>query len=298
MIVVTNGTGEFGRLVVERLLTRLPATEVAVTTTEPQVAADFAALGVEVRPEAGTGLDLLAGADRVLSNPSPGWVRSRTPPSNFERVQSWIAAAAAAKVRRLVHIGIINNDRTHLLWHNALEHKVRHSNLPYTVLRNNVHTEAFVPAARLAISSGEYVCSIGDRTVAPAALADLAEAAAVVLTSDSHENEILELSGFGLTALGIASVIATVADRQIPLREVDGANLVAELVAAGASNDDAVDLADLYEAAARGEFSPQGEHLDRLLGRHHMSNVEALRIALNMSTPQGTIGNTRSMEQG
>ncbi len=48
-IVVTAATGALGRLVVEELLTRVPAAELAVVVRDKDKAADLAARGIEVR---------------------------------------------------------------------------------------------------------------------------------------------------------------------------------------------------------------------------------------------------------
>ena len=48
-IVVTAATGELGKLVVQHLLTKVPASEIAVSVRNIEKAADFADLGIEVR---------------------------------------------------------------------------------------------------------------------------------------------------------------------------------------------------------------------------------------------------------
>ncbi|MEU6407797.1 NAD(P)H-binding protein [Microbispora sp. NPDC046933] len=284
MIVVTEGTSAYGRLVVRHLLTRVPAGRVAVTTTDPEQAADLAALGVEVRQEdyadPGNGAAIFADAERVLSNPPPGWIGRQTPSGSIDRALARIEAVTEAGVPHLVHVGIINSERTYLKWHHALEGAVRRSGVPFTILRDNLHSEALLPAARLALASGEFVCAFGGRTMAPAALTDYAEAAAIVLADGGHEGEVLELSGFGLTALGIASVFTLLADREIALLEVSSASVAAALKNAGAADEVAEELSDLYEATSRGEFSQVGDDLDRILGHSHQLNEAALRAAL------------------
>jgi len=49
MYVISAATGEFGRLVVDRLLERVPAAEVAVAVRQPARADDLAQRGIEVR---------------------------------------------------------------------------------------------------------------------------------------------------------------------------------------------------------------------------------------------------------
>jgi NAD(P)H dehydrogenase (quinone) len=49
MYVISAATGEFGRLVVDRLLERVPAAHVAVAVRQPAKADDLAQKGIEIR---------------------------------------------------------------------------------------------------------------------------------------------------------------------------------------------------------------------------------------------------------
>lgn len=49
MIIVTGATGQLGRQIVERLLTRVPAARIGVSVRDPQKAQNFADQGVRVR---------------------------------------------------------------------------------------------------------------------------------------------------------------------------------------------------------------------------------------------------------
>lgn len=75
MIVVSAATGEFGRLVVDQLLNRVPASDVAVAVRDVHKAADLADRGVQVRygdyDEPGSLRDSFNGADRLLFISAP-----------------------------------------------------------------------------------------------------------------------------------------------------------------------------------------------------------------------------------
>ena len=49
MIIVTGATGQLGRLIVEKLLDRVPADQVGVSVRDPKKTGDLKALGVRVR---------------------------------------------------------------------------------------------------------------------------------------------------------------------------------------------------------------------------------------------------------
>lgn len=65
MIVVTGATGQLGRLVVEGLLAKVPASGIAVVVRSAEKAADLAARGVEVRTADYSRPETLAGAFRA-----------------------------------------------------------------------------------------------------------------------------------------------------------------------------------------------------------------------------------------
>src|SRR5512138_59758 len=119
MIVVTAATGHLGRLVVEGLLRKVPAREVAVAVRNPDKAKDLAARGVEVRradysrPE--TLGPALAGAEKVLL------VSSSEVGQRAAQHAAVVRAAKAAGVRLLVYTSILRADASRLAL--AVEHK-------------------------------------------------------------------------------------------------------------------------------------------------------------------------------
>ena len=72
---------------------------------------------------------------------------------------------------------------------------IRDSGLPYTILRHPIYSEWFIhPGLREAVDSGELISSSGGRGDT-ALRADLAEAAAVVLTSQDQLEESYDFTG-------------------------------------------------------------------------------------------------------
>ncbi len=284
MIIVTNGDSRFSQDVVRALLKRVPAGELAVTARDPERLSALSGKGVAVRRQdfADTAVTAaaLAGADRVLSAPPPGWSQLDATGAAVADALAGVAALLGGGAPQIVHMGFINAHVTALSWHVTMDAQIRGGGIPYTVLRANLHSEALLPAVRLALETDAFVSALESRIVAPASREDYAEAAAIVLTEDGHENQVYELSGIGLTPLGLASVASMIADREITIREVDERNVIAEVIDLGGSPAEATELADLYAAGRRGEFAAEGEDLDQLLKHPHRSNVEALSAAL------------------
>ena len=136
-VLVTAATGQLGRLVVDSLLEKVPAAEIAVAVRSPEKAADLAALGVDVRradytrPE--TLAAALAGVDRVLL------VSGTDMGARVDQHRAVIQAAKDAGVGLLAYTSVLRaDDATFGLAddHKATEAALRASGLPFTLLRH------------------------------------------------------------------------------------------------------------------------------------------------------------------
>jgi uncharacterized protein YbjT (DUF2867 family) len=196
VITVTAATGHYGRLVIEELLKRgVPADDIMAAVRTPQKAADLAERGVQVRdadydrPE--TLVPAFAGIDRLLI-PSGGYGQ------RYPQMQRAVKAAAEAKVGLIAYPGFVNSDTSTLRLgeeHKQTEALIRASGLPFVLLRNGAYTEMYTDTLGPALQYGAILGSAGDGKVAGATRADLAKAAAVVLTGDGHEGKVYELGG-------------------------------------------------------------------------------------------------------
>lgn len=280
MIVITNGVSPFGRLVVRHLLKRVGADQIAVTAADPDAAADLDAMGIDVRPERfDPTLDAMSfrQGDRVLVVSRPGDTGSGAPAGNAAAA---VDAAVAASAGHIAYTSIINADMTHHLGHLAIEETIRQSGAPFTLLRDNLHSEALLPALRLAAGTGELIWPAGDRDIAPAALTDYAEIAAIVLAGDQSQSQTLPLSGpLALTALGVASAFSEVLGEEVSVRQVDAADLNGVLTGAGASPGAAEELGTIYNDVSLGEWSIATQTLEDMLGHDRISLMDALRAA-------------------
>ena len=218
MIVVTGATGKLGSLVVEALLEKVPAKEIAVAVRNPQKAAAFAARGVEVRtadyakPE--TLAAAFAGAEKLLLI-SSSEVGQRAP-----QHLAVIAAAKKAGVKFIAYTSILHADTSKMVLaaeHKATEAALRDSGVPYAILRNGWYSENYTEHLAAALAQGALIGSAGQGRIAAATRADYAAAAVAVLTGHGHENKVYELAGdapFTMSDLAVSSRIR----RARPLR--------------------------------------------------------------------------------
>ncbi len=269
MITVTGVTGKLGRIVIEDLLTRIPASELVAVARTPEKAADLAARGVEVRhgdyDDPASLQAAFAGTDVLLfvsgSDVTPG-VRVR-------QHGTVVDAAKAAGVGRVVYTSAVHaqDGPGFLADHGVTENLLRDSGLPHTLLRNTFYAEVLVnPGLAEAVTTGELKAADGGVPVNFATIHDMGLAASRVLTTDGHEGVAYELRGPLWTVSDLAAVVSEVSGKPVAYRAVP----VGELGPAGFA----------HQLIASGLFSEPSDDLEKLLGRPATSLRAAVEDAL------------------
>jgi NAD(P)H dehydrogenase (quinone) len=281
VIVVTAATGHLGRLVVQSLLAKVPARELAVAVRDPAKAKDLAARGVDVRladyarPE--TLGPALAGAEKLLLI-SSSEVGRRLP-----QHAAVVRAARAAGVKLLAYTSILRADTTRIALaaeHLATEVEIRASGLPYVLLRNGWYHENYTEHLAPALEHGAIVGSAGGGRIAAAARADYAAAAAAVLTGNPAKT-VYELAGDApFTMAELAAEVSRQAGKPIAYRDLPPAEYRAILVGAGLPGPAADIYVDADVNAAQGALDDRGGELARLIGRPTTPLAASVRVAL------------------
>lgn len=285
-ITVTGATGQLGRLVIESLLARgVPAGEIVALGRDLSKVEDLAGRGVQVRhadyDDPATLAPALAGATRVLL------VSASDPGRRAAQHQAVIEAAEAAGVEQLVYTSAPNAGTASYSIaedHRATEALLAESDLPTVVLRNGWYLENYLPQLPVYLEHG-VVGAAGDGRFSAATRADLAEAAAVVLTTDGHAGQTYSLGGPAFTLTELAAEIARQSGRDVTYTDVPEAQLVEILVGAGLPAPFAAVLADSDTGASRGELYLDPADLERLLGRPATTYAEAIEEALASYAP-------------
>ncbi|MFJ6088142.1 NAD(P)H-binding protein [Streptomyces sp. NPDC092369] len=224
MIVVSAASGSLGRLVIDQLLSRVPADRVAVAVRDPAAVADLADRGVGVSrgdyDDPASLRTAFDGAQRLLLISSPVLAPA-------DRIRQHLAAVDAARtvgVGAVAYTSFLGADRgaggmTEA--HHATEQAVLRSGLPWTVLRHPFYSEAFLGASLAsAVDSGVLSDPTGGRGLNTAFRSDLAEAAAQVLTGgDQHLGRGYDFTGPLWTYPQLAHSIERVRGTAVVLRE-------------------------------------------------------------------------------
>lgn len=276
VIVVSAATGQFGRLVVAHLLARIPASEVAVAVHDPAKADDLAAQGISVRhadyDEPKSLGAAFQGADRLLFISSPVVDQDR---SRVRQHRNVVSAAREAGVGMIAYTSGLGADMVDeavpvLGDHHVTEAAIRASGVPHVMLRHPLYTELFINAyLRSAIEAGELTSNTRGRGLNTAGRADLAEAAAVILTSADHRANAYNFTGRLWTYPDLAGALSEVSGRRVAYREVDQ------------DEGGAIGFMGLAPFVQSGGFEVQTPDLETVLGHPAASLHDAVAAALS-----------------
>ncbi|MDI2027491.1 SDR family oxidoreductase [Saccharopolyspora sp. TS4A08] len=281
-IVVTGATGNLGSLVVEGLLRKVPADEVAVVVRDAAKAAALAARGVELRiadydtPD--TFSEAFNDGDVVLLISSPDAGR------RIPQHRAVIDAAKEAGVARIVYTGVLGGPNADFVLaddHKATEQAILDSGLTWTFLRNGWYSENYTGQIPTQLEHG-VVGSAGDGKVGSATRQDYAEAAIAVLTESGHDNRSYELSGdHAWTLPEYAAELSRQSGKTVTYSDVPPETLKGILTGAGVPDGFADILVDVdVSAIAKGLLQGGTGDLARLIGRPTTPIADSIAAAL------------------
>ncbi|WP_339451049.1 SDR family oxidoreductase [Pseudomonas sp. JAI120] len=279
MIAVTGATGQLGRLVVEKLKQKVPASNLIALARSPEKASD---LGVNVRAadydNPKTLVAALNGVDTLLL------ISSSEIGKRLSQHRNVINAAKQAGVNRVVYTSLLHADTSSLSLaeeHRQTEAELKASGLAFTILRHGWYTENYTGFIAGALSAGEFIGSAGDGKIAAATREDFAQAAAVVLTRDDQEGKIYELAGDSAWTLSeLAAEVSRQTGRNIPYKNLPESDYASALINFGLPEPLAQALAGYDVSASQGALFDDSHQLSTLIGRATTSLSAAVAIAL------------------
>ncbi|MEU3459356.1 NAD(P)H-binding protein [Streptomyces sp. NPDC006733] len=284
MIIVTGATGQLGRQIVERLLTRVPADRIGVSVRDPQKARGFADQGVRVRhgsfTDAGSLAHAFEGASQVLIVSV-----DKMGDEAVRQHRAAIDGAVAAGARRILytsHMGAGAASRFQPCRdHAATEDALRASGVAFTSLRNGFYAANALQFLGDAPTSGS-VALPADGPVSWTAHADLADAAAAVLADEGRfDGPTPPLTAAqALTFDDLAAIAGECTGRTVTRTTTTDEQFREQLVGHGVPAEAAAQLLGVFTAARAGEFAAVDPTLATLLGREPTTLSTLLREQL------------------
>jgi uncharacterized protein YbjT (DUF2867 family) len=192
-ILVTGGTGTVGSQVVRELLAR--GEHVRVLTRD---AAKANNLPVGATPVVGD-LGQVETVRRVFKDIDGVFLINTVSPTEVQEGLLAICAMRLESVKRLVYVSVQNADVAAWLPHFGgkvgVEEAVRKSGIPFTILRPNNFYQNDYYFKDVILQHGVYPQPIGSAGLNRVDVRDIAEAAAVALTTSAHAGESYDLVG-------------------------------------------------------------------------------------------------------
>ena len=190
-ILVTGGTGRVGSEVVKELQKRKADIRLLVRKNDaPMLAGVEAAIGDLLDPvsveKAMDGVDKLYLLNAVLPD---------------ELTQGLIAydLAKKLKLRHVVYHSVFRVERfkdvPHFASKLAIESALREFEVPFTIIRPNYFIQNDASLKDALMKAGVYPAPLGNVGISVVDIRDIAEATAIVLTSDEHEGKTYNLNG-------------------------------------------------------------------------------------------------------
>jgi len=281
--LVTGATGQLGQLVLNALSEKkILNSDIAVLVRRADAAAELKSKGYDVRMGDYSDADKLAaafaGIERLLLI-SGSEVGERLP-----QHINVIAGAKEAGVKYIAYTSLLKATSSKIGLapeHVGTEEAIAASGLDYTFLRNGWYAENYLMALPQILELGQHFGAAGDAKFAPATRADLAEAAAVVLTGEGHEGKTYELAGdYSFTYADYADTIAELSGKQIAYVDMPEAAFKDALTGAGLPEPLAALLSNADAVAAEGWLFDDSKTLSRLIGHPTTPIKEVLQAAM------------------
>ncbi|MBK4768638.1 MAG: SDR family oxidoreductase [Pantoea sp. Morm] len=269
MIAITGATGQLGRLVINALLKKVPASEIIAVVRSPEKAQDLQALGVALRTadynQPQTLQGAFAGVQKVLL------ISSSEVGQREAQHRAVIDAAKAAGVSFIAYTSLLHADTSPLglgVEHRATEALLQASGIPYALLRNGWYSENYAASIAPALAHHAFIGAVGNGRIASAAREDYAAAAAEVISRDDQAGKVYELAGDdSYTLAEFSAEIARQSGEQVEYVNLPPAEFSAALIGAGLPAPLAELLADSDAGAAQGALFDDSHTLSKLIGR-------------------------------
>ena len=278
-IGVTGATGQLGTLVIKELKKRIPNDEIVALVRSPERATK---LGVEIRKfdySNRDGLtDSLKGIDRLLL------ISSNEIGQRAKQHLNVIESAWKNGVKWIVYTSLLRADKSSLSLapeHHTTEQAIIDSGIDYTILRNGWYTENYANTIKGAVDGGAYIGSASNGRISSASRADYAEAAAVVVTDESHKGKIYELAGDdSYTLHDLAAEVSKQTGKKIPYKNMTEGEYIEALKSFNVPGPLAEAIAGWDISASKDDLYDDSNQLSQLIGRPTTPLSKSVREAL------------------
>jgi NAD(P)H dehydrogenase (quinone) len=273
MILITGATGHLGKATIQSLLDKgVSASDIVALARDQSKAADLKEKGIRIRIGDYNNYDslkaALQGIDKLLL------ISSSEMADRLSQHKNIINAAVENGVKHIIYTGIdIKSYEATVIpfvsqIHSETASYLKSTAIPYTLMNDTLYAD-LVP-----LFSGENVPDTGiffpagDGKTPFVARTEMAEAAAVILTTPGHENKEYAITAETAYSFSeIAGMLSDITGKDVKYHKPDRDSYIEQLVQAGVPRESAAFFAGFGEAIKNGEFDTNRSDLENLLGR-------------------------------
>jgi len=211
-VLVTGGTGQVGSNVASEMVKRGAAVRVFTRDKEAKSAPDGAevAVGDLLNPESIR--SALHGVDKLF-------LLAGNVADELTHALIAYGLAKRAGIKHITYLSVYQADRfrdvPHFASKVAAENALREFGVPYTILRPGYFFQNELALKPTLLQMGAYTMPIGTAGIAAVDVRDIAEAAAITLTTPGHQGQTYNLVGSMIDGPGSAALWGKTLNKQI-----------------------------------------------------------------------------------
>lgn len=274
-ILITGATGHLGKGTIEFLLkSGMAANEISALVRDAGKSADLKKRGLNINVgnynDYPSLLKAFTGVEKLL------FVSSSDVPNRIAQHQNVVQAAAEAGVKHIIYTSALNNtpiEKSAIAFvaeaHIKTEEWLAASGLPYTLMKNNLYLD-LIPQfiGENVLETGKIFLPAGDGKTAFTLRSEMAEAAAIILTSEGHEGKSYNITNReAYTYQNVADALTEITGTKINYVSPSGEEFTAALKNVGLPEEMIGGFLAFALAQAQDEFNVTGFDLEQLLGR-------------------------------
>lgn len=286
MILITGSTGQMGTVVIQNLLKKLPAGQVAGLAREEGKAAALKDQGVHIRLgdyDDPASLDrAMRGIDKVLL------IAGTDEHKRVGQHRNVVEAAKKAGVRCLAYTSRDLKDRdtlvnTLMVGHFQTEDIIKESGLNYIIFRNILYMDFIAGVVGDRVLETGIHLPAGKGRVAFALRSELGEAMANALVEGDGDNQTYYFTGSEAYSFAdVASALTELSGREVRYRPIESSAFEAQLTGRGVPGFIAQRMTGFLTDIKNGQEDHVSPDMSRFLGRTPASLKEGLKVLFKL----------------
>lgn len=286
MILITGSTGQMGRVVIQQLLRRMPARQIAGLARDEGKATPLKEQGIAIRIgdyDDPASLDrAMQGVDRVLL------IAGTDEHKRVQQHRNVVEAAQRAGVQCLAYTSRDLRDRDTLVnrlmvGHFQTEDLIRESGLSHIIFRNILYMDFIVGVVGPQVFETGIHLPAGEGRVAYALRSELGEAMANALVESECDDRTYHFTGSESSSFAdVASALTELSGQEVRYTPVERSVFEAQLTERGVPTFIAERMSGFLTDIKHGQEDHVSDDMERFLGRKPASLREGLKALFRL----------------